>query len=709
MTNALNPTHLVHSNGRAPQWNLSHQDKITIDGVDYSPATYDWIGHVLRRVDNPNLHESFTHEEFHALRQAGRLSIDPGFYKKTKAKLRLPNGASRLTDLSPKTQIKVLWRKTICDRILKLEAEGKVSRSDKSLKAAVNQIVAELLTREFANGRCGSADVFVKRPPSPRALRRWLRKYEACHYDAMAFVDGWNRCGDRKSVRFGAEERALMAKYADMYMSTRKPKKSDLLHDLHAEIDRQNEDERGKQGLRFLNKPSRKAFERVINALDPFAVEAGRTSPEAARKKFFIVRGGLEVTRPLERLEIDETLIPLQAILIDAGIWETLTPKLKDEVRRGRYWLSAAIDAASRCYTAALLVEKLTASTAVATLEMAVNDKSGYAAAAGCLTPWDMYGSPESVVQDSGSQFLSHEYCSAVTDLGAELLFPPAGLPQLRGRKERGFRTLNGLFSRLDGQTFGNVVAKGDYNAEARATLDIAEIGRMIVRWIVDVYHNRPHSGLGGETPRNAWLRLSRDFPVLPNPDPDKNRHIFGITLERRIGNEGIRVLGLRYQNLQLQRLRADFHQKPVLVRVNPADLGKVSVRTQEGWCEVPCMKSGFDGVSVTRWLEAESLLRRRNASMTALALPVVQQAVRDIQETADQAARRAGIASPILGSAEIAKFEKARFRDFEIASDTGDAPAIFEPMDELEPPTAAEDIASSPDVLPDGDFFMED
>lgn len=707
MTNALNPTHLVHTS-TAPRWNLSHQDKITIDGNEYSPATYDWIGHVLRRVDNPDLHESFTHEEFHALRQAGRLSIDPGFYKKTKAKLRLPHGTSRITDLSPKTQTKVLWRKTICDRILKLEAEGKVSRSDKSLKAAVAQIVAELLTREFANGRCGSADVSVKRPPSPRALRRWLRKYEACNYDAMAFVDGWSRCGDRRSVRFGAEERALMSKFADMYMSTRQPRKSDLLHDLHAEIDRQNE-EREQQGLRPLHKPSRKAFERVINALDPFAVEAGRTSPEAARKKFFIVRGGLDVTRPLERVEIDETLIPLQKILIDAGIWETLSPKLKDEVKRGRYWLSAAIDAATRCYTAALLVDKLSASTAVATLEMAVNDKSTYAAAAGCITPWDMYGSIESVVQDSGSQFLSHEYCSAATDMGAELLFPPAGLPQMRARTERSFRTLNGLFSRLDGQTFANVVAKGDYDAEARATLDIAEIGRMIVRWIVDVYHNTPHSGLGGETPRNAWLRLTRDFPVLPSPEPDVNRHIFGVTLERRIGNEGIRVLGLRYQSLQLQRLRAEVHQKSVLVRVNPADLGKISVRTKEGWCEVSCVKSGFDGVSVTRWLEAESLLRRTNASMAALALPVVQQAIRDIQETADQATRRAGIASPILGSAEIAKFEKARFRDFEIAPDAGDAPAIFEPMDELEPPTAAEDIANSPDVLPGDDFFMED
>ena len=49
MTNDLNLPRPVHSN-TAPRWNLSHQDKINIDGDDYSPATYDGIGHVLRRV-----------------------------------------------------------------------------------------------------------------------------------------------------------------------------------------------------------------------------------------------------------------------------------------------------------------------------------------------------------------------------------------------------------------------------------------------------------------------------------------------------------------------------------------------------------------------------------------------------------------------------------------------------------------------------------
>ncbi|MGO4407760.1 Mu transposase C-terminal domain-containing protein [Bosea sp. RAF48] len=679
MKNALSSPNLDQHSGAARHWRLAAHDKITIDReVDYTPVSDDESGHVLRRVDNPTLCESFTHEEFEAMRKEGRLSISRGFYLATQAKIRLPETGTRITDLSTEGQVKLLWQKSICDKFLRMENDGKSSRSDESMKAAITKIVADLLGAHLAAGRCGSADVTVKRPPSPRTLRRWLRRYEAGGFNAMALVDGYHRCGDSISARFSSVERRAMQKFAKRYASNRKPTKAGLLQDLHVFLGKLNV-RRLKRGMRPLAKPSRKAFEHVINQLDPWLVEAGRTSPEAARKKFYIVRGGLEVTRPFERLELDGSRIPLQAILEDAGVWENLSPEQKVKVGRGRYWLSVAIDAATRCCLAALLVESLSSASAVATLEMAVNDKSAYAAAAGCLTPWDMHANLETASQDSGSEFLSHEYNAAVTDLGAELFFPPAGMPQMRGRNERFFRTLNkGLFSRIDGQTFENVVAKGDYNSEARAVLDIAEIGRMIVRWIVDVYHNTPHSGLGGRTPRNEWLRLSEIYSLLPPPDADVNRHIFGTTIERRIGNQGVRVLGLRYQSLELQRVRRQFGLKPVLVRLNPADLGYVSVRGKEGWLTVPCQRSGFDGVSMTRWLEAERVLRRTNADMAKASEPIVHKALSDIQEMSDAATKRAGIASPILTSEQFSMLER-RFEGFDFARGLENGPAILD------------------------------
>jgi putative transposase len=326
-----------------------------------------------------------------------------------------------------------------------------------------------------------------------------------------------------------------------------------------------------------------------------------------------------------------------------------------------------------------------------------------------------MMGTHETACQDNASQYTGYEYWAANTDLGSEVLFPPAGLPQMRGRLERFFRTMNkGLFSRVDGQTFENVVAKGDYNAEARAVLDIAEIGRIIVRWIVDAYHNQPHDELGGETPRNAWLRLSRDFPPIPPPDEDVSRHIFGVTLERRIGNAGIRVLGLRYQSLELQHLRREFFRRKVLVRINPADLGYISVRTKSAWITVPCQRSGFDGVNVTHWLETEQLLRRSNASMAKLDEPIVFQALRDIQSTADAAVKRAGISSPILSSADIAKFERTRFQSFDLARGSEDGPAILAEHLQTDPdhePITAQDDPSQQKLTDedDDDFFVED
>lgn len=720
MKNALSSPNLDQQSGAARHWRLAAHDKITIDRqVDYTPVSDDVSGHVLRRVDNPTLCESFTHEEFEAMRKEGRLSISRGFYLATQAKIRLPETGTRITDLSTEDQIKLLWQKSICDQFLRMEAERAATRSDESMKAAVTKIVADLLAARFAAGRCGSADVTVKRPPSPRTLRRWLRRYEAGGFNAMALVDGYHRCGDRVSARFGGVERRAMHKFAKRYASSRKPSKAGLLQDLHVFLGKLNV-RRLERGMRPLTKPSRKAFEHVINQLDPWFVEAGRTSVEAARKKFYIVRGGLEVKRPFERLELDGNRIPLQAILVDAGIWETLTAEQKIDIGRGRYWLSVAIDAATRCCVAALLVESLSAASAVATLEMAVNDKSAYAAAAGCQSPWDMYGNLETASQDSGSEFLSHEYNAAVTDLGAELFFPPAGMPQMRGRNERFFRTLNkGLFSRIDGQTFENVVAKGDYDAGARAVLDIAEIGRMIVRWIVDVYHNTPHSGLGGSTPRNEWLRLSKMYSLLPPPDADVNRHIFGTTIERRIGNEGVRVLGLRYQSLELQRLRRQVGLKPVLVRVNAADLGHVSVRSKEGWLTVPCQRPGFDGVSMTRWLEAERVLRRTNADMAKVSEPIVHKALSDIQEMSDAATKRAGIASPILTSEQFGMLE-SRFEGFGFARGPEGGPAILDEdaenddvaaaIDEAAPEETNDTVTEMPaDDVGSDDFFVED
>lgn len=690
-----------------PRFRFEPTDKVTIKGVDYVPKSADEFGHVFRRVDNPEMSESFTHGEIDELRKADGWVHCRGFFSSRKATLRTARPTTLLSDLPSEQLQRVLFRKTVCDRFLQMEADGLASRSDASMKQAIKSIFAEMITSDMNGGRCGSEDLKVKRPPSPRGLRRWLNAYAACEWDAIALTHNYGRSGNRLP-RFGKEERELMQEYAEMFASRLQPSKRSLFSDLLGKFADLNK-ERQSQGERLLKLPSRAAFERVISSLDPFHVYAGRKGPDAARKKFFIVQNGLSVTRPLERIELDENRIPLQTLLTDARLWDQLTAKQKERVERRRPWLSTAIDTATRCCLAALIVENPSEASAIATLEMAVNDKSAYASAAGCVTPWDQGGTCEGISNDGGAGLKSFGYRASACDLGADLMFPTTGTPQMRGKKERLYRTIHtGFFSRLHGRTFENVLAKGDYDSEANAVLDAAELGRLLVRWIVDVYHNKPHAGLGGETPRNAWLRLTKIFPVIPPPDKEVNRHIFGLTHEARIGNHGVRFIGLNYQSQELQRLRRRTGTMPVLIRIDRNDLSRISVRpkpgrnipSDHGWISVDCLTSGLKGVSVDHWMRAARAIRRTRADAAKVTESVVHQALRDISEFSRMAAQRAGIASPLLTAEEFRRFERDVVRNFEFVRGPENGPEVLEVASES---SVAEENVEAPSDAGDG------
>ncbi len=96
---------------------------------------------------------------------------------------------------------------------------------------------------------------------------------------------------------------------------------------------------------------------------------------------------------------------------------------------------------------------------------------------------------------------------------------PPAGLPALRGRIERFFKTAGmQALCPYTGRTFESIAAKGDYDPVARVSLTLPELCDVITRWVLDIYHNSPHIGLKGETPANCWKRLVKAYGIIPHP-----------------------------------------------------------------------------------------------------------------------------------------------------------------------------------------------
>ncbi|WP_255731578.1 hypothetical protein [Phaeobacter sp. B1627] len=122
-----------------------------------------------------------------------------------------------------------------------------------------------------------------------------------------------------------------------------------------------------------------------------------------------------------------------------------------------------------------------------------------------------MHGTPELILFDGGSAFKSMRFRMAAEDLGVMWEMAMNGVPENRGTIERAFGSLRSDFApRLSGHTFSSIMEKGDADPEKRAALTLDDFTFALLRWVIDIYHNTPHHGLGGETPVKAWRRLSK-------------------------------------------------------------------------------------------------------------------------------------------------------------------------------------------------------
>jgi putative transposase len=388
-----------------------------------------------------------------------------------------------------------------------------------------------------------------------------------------------------------------------------------------------------------LKVPGRKAIRTCIASLDAFEVAVAQHGPEEAMKRFRPVGRGLEVARPLERVEIDEWRIDLMSILAGSGLLALFTPEelvaLGLDGSIARWSIVVAIDCRTRVILGMILTPDPRASAAIACLRMITSDKGEISDATGAAVRWSQFGTPELLASDNGAAFKAAEFTTACNDLGITHERTIAGAPSMRATIERFFRTCAiGLLPRLSGRTFSDVVERARHPAEARACLEPGDLCFSLVRWIVDIYHNTPHEGLGGRTPLAQWEADHRDgnYPLRAAPDRRKKRLAFGIGLQRTVSREGVVFHGIRYHSEAL----AVFHQRrggrTVDLRVDPADLGIVEVCIDGAWQEVPAVHEGFDGLPIPVWRAARRNLQTSSSRRAEWEEAVVVDAIQAIK-----------------------------------------------------------------------------
>jgi putative transposase len=667
-----------------PRFALSPYDEIFIDGVPHRTTEPSARGHLFIPLrDQPTggapVAFELAHEDIARRITANRMTVECDAFLPEEAKRRLRGSSELFCTLDEAVQERARFRHALVEAAQDMHAEGLLVWTDASITAAMPEI--ERRAREIFNSarerkrRYAGASTAPSMEVSAKSVRSWKKAYE--RDGLMGLVDQRSRSG-RRAAWMHPDERSLMMAVVRGYASPQQPSKQQIVTDVRKAFVKENKT-RTAQGLPKLLLPKRHVITAAIENLDPFLVAVARDGLESARRRFAPVGEGLDLTRPLQRVEIDEWKVDLITLLADAGLYtdelKAELAQLKLDTKKTRFWLTVAICATTRAIVAMKLSLKPSAASAMQTIDMMLRDKGVFTDAVGALAPWDMYGTPDFVVADSGPAFKSVELRGAMSDLGVRFENAPVRKPHLRGRGDRMFGTLGGkLMPRLTGRTFSSLALRGDHDPGANAALSVEELCSALVRWVVDIYHITPHAGLGDETPFNAWRRLTKLYGVKPAPDLRRRRLVFGTKLTRKADREGVVIHGVRYHSERLARWFVAHNKGDVDVRWYSEDIGVVMVRVGKEWIEVPSVQRRFAGVSALVWRMAARQLRATRAAEAEMSEDVVFRAIDDIEAMNAAAMKREGLVVHDWSPEALKRLEESLFAGFRIRAN--DAPA---------------------------------
>ena len=405
-----------------------------------------------------------------------------------------------------------------------------------------------------------------KSPPDPATVMRWKAKFRGAGHDITALIEQHERKGNTKP-RFPREleeivERAIETKYLTQERGTIQDALDKAIADVHRENLLRPE-------AIYLPLPTRRLVKRLIDAIPAFDRCAARYGRTVATKRFRSVRRQRTTEEPLERAEMDHSLLDLMVI---------------DDVTclpLGRPWLTGCIDDYARNALGVFLsFEPPSYFTVARCLKQAILPKVWLREKYPSIkNTWDAHGVMRELVVDNGTEFHSTSLENACYSLGIEIHYAPRKTPWFKGKIERFLGTLNRAVAHgAPGTTFHSILEKEEYDPTKHAVVRYSVLKEILYTWIVDVYHQKPHRALSAP-PAVMWAKSIAPDQILLPDDPARLDAILGRSEVRCLSHKGIELDGLFYNSPELTGLRRKLGEKiDVEVRVDAADIGKIIV-----------------------------------------------------------------------------------------------------------------------------------
>lgn len=458
-------------------------------------------------------------------------------------------------------------------------------------------------------------------PPGWVSVYRWKRAFLNAGQNFLVLTGDHQKKGNRKARYPSEVDEKLEEAIETRYLTLERRPVEDVLEYARGLVDAENQ---LRPQCAQLPLPTRRHLETKIRQIPAFDRYAARHGRLAAEKKFRAVLNQYLTQAPLERAEMDHTRLDL--MVVDDNTHLPL----------GRPWLTVCVDVHTRCVLGIhISFEPPSYLTVAKCLKHVFMPKMNIKAQFPSIeNDWVAFGVMRELTVDNGMEFHSQSLEDACHTIGVELHYTPRKTPWMKGKVERFQGTLNrGVAHHNPGTTFSNIFDKEDYDPSEHAVIRYSKLKEITHKWVVDVYHQKPHRALH-QPPEVLWKSSISSEDIRVPSDPAWLDAVLGKSEKRRLTHKGIELDGLFYNSGELTALRRQHGATlDVQVRVDGSNLSSIVVFSPDGkqMFKVPALAREYtkgltawqhrvfkryvadqeDGYSPVAWLRAKMEITR--------------------------------------------------------------------------------------------------
>ena len=325
-------------------------------------------------------------------------------------------------------------------------------------------------------------EVAAKYKVTAMTVYRWIKTYEESE-KISSLISSKHKRGKKGSRIDPLTNKVIEDVIEELYLTKQRIGFPKIFNTIKAECKKLN-----------ITAPHENTVRNRIKTIDPKFALKKRFSAKKANEKYGNFEGEYpEGDFPLEVYQIDHT--PLDIILVDSHSRKPL----------GRPYLTLAIDVYSRMVAGFYLSLQAPGYFSVSQcLYNAFLPKDDFLKKYDIQGEWEIYGIPSKYAVDNGKDLIGLDMQRVCDEFGMTMVRRPVGRPQYGSHVERVFGTINKEIHNLPGTTFSNISEKAEYDSVKNATFTLDEITKWLTEFIVNVYHNRMHHGIG-MTPRQKY------------------------------------------------------------------------------------------------------------------------------------------------------------------------------------------------------------